>query len=430
VTLSRESTRHSDRAKKVMAERNVVASPAPPPPSPEPRDVTVVKGEPPKAEEQEYESESEMTITAKPPSNLDDISRINTPVYTPVNGTRPSEFSGNLPDDGLQGPPDVNVPTAGDDEEVEEDAQNTVQGENADNSNNSHEPEAPAAETDSNTAAATTIPDKESSAAAQEKEDSVTINQDDEHDAAEKGVEPTAAEEESVQPSEMPKDSEQVEQTHTSEQAPVDAEVENKISPDEAEQEKLLEAAAEQLTGTEPEPTATDEGVEPPADMESAQVSAEKPLDAKASEVAAEPPIEPEPAEKPDKQIMDTQPTEVADELPMQPEPETTQEASEQCTETEQPQLSEQTVTTTGEENQQVAQEAENRSGPASPLRPMHDTNSQTEADATQDAANSSDIVAEDAELAKKVAELDQFDVTENELKEELLEEYAKLEEH
>ena len=80
--LSQESVA-SESTKVEWGEEN--AKPAPPPPSPELKDSTRLNTkrgstDSPMAILQEVaESDSEFTLTAVPPSNLDDISRINTP---------------------------------------------------------------------------------------------------------------------------------------------------------------------------------------------------------------------------------------------------------------------------------------------------------------------------------------------------------------
>ena len=87
VLLSRESSRHSASAKMLL--HDMGESPAPPPPSPEPKDMAA--GEPERSDSAMVnilndftESESVITLSAKPPSNIDDLSRINTPINTPV----------------------------------------------------------------------------------------------------------------------------------------------------------------------------------------------------------------------------------------------------------------------------------------------------------------------------------------------------------
>ena len=98
------SSLQSDKLKKIWQEGAMdgqLQSPGPPPPSPEPRVPSeeqpimtqpVMPAKPLSAPTsslgilKEETSESEMTISAKPPSNLDDISRINTPASYATHG--------------------------------------------------------------------------------------------------------------------------------------------------------------------------------------------------------------------------------------------------------------------------------------------------------------------------------------------------------
>jgi len=96
VKMSRDNSLHSDKAKHIFHEPPT-PSPAPPPPSPEPK-----TSEAPMLGQSiigVYESDSEpgFDLTVKPPSNLDDESRINTPQFclrTPSTGSRERSLDG------------------------------------------------------------------------------------------------------------------------------------------------------------------------------------------------------------------------------------------------------------------------------------------------------------------------------------------------
>ena len=107
--MSRENSLHSNKAKHIMKEPPS-ASPAPPPPSPEPKVAVATvppSPEPTAAGSAEantytaigFESDSEpgFDLTVMPPSNLDDESRINTPMFclrTPSTGSRERSTDG------------------------------------------------------------------------------------------------------------------------------------------------------------------------------------------------------------------------------------------------------------------------------------------------------------------------------------------------
>ncbi len=94
-TRSREASFHSQKPQKQNAksylEEDTSESPAPPPPSPENKETTGKEQQKSRIPSQPsiqidldelIDSESGYTLTAKPPSNLDDISRIQTPAYS------------------------------------------------------------------------------------------------------------------------------------------------------------------------------------------------------------------------------------------------------------------------------------------------------------------------------------------------------------
>ena len=110
VKMSRENSMRSDQAKHIMHEPPST-SPAPPPPSPEPKAGSAVTTQPPNSPKEpetlilaavayESDSEREFDLTVKPPSNLDDESRINTPLprrLTPsVDGQAPTSAGGSF----------------------------------------------------------------------------------------------------------------------------------------------------------------------------------------------------------------------------------------------------------------------------------------------------------------------------------------------
>ena len=96
VKMSRDNSLHSDKAKHIFHEPPT-PSPAPPPPSPEPK----TSEAPMLGQAGVYESDSEpgFDLTVKPPSNLDDESRINTPQFclrTPSTGSRDRSVDGQV----------------------------------------------------------------------------------------------------------------------------------------------------------------------------------------------------------------------------------------------------------------------------------------------------------------------------------------------
>lgn len=88
--LSKSAASSSSRDSALVAAKrqlDLLESPAPPPPSPEPRDLNPPSFSGPRTPSvanplamlAEEESESDMTISAKPPSHLDSVSRIPSP---------------------------------------------------------------------------------------------------------------------------------------------------------------------------------------------------------------------------------------------------------------------------------------------------------------------------------------------------------------